>query len=64
MVSLLSARERRVLNLRHGLIDGHMRSQEQVAKRFGVSVERIREIEEGALRKLTGFGLDAAAEGD
>jgi RNA polymerase primary sigma factor len=44
--------ERRVLQLRFGLIDGHQRTLEEVGKRFGVTRERIRQIEAKALRKL------------
>ena len=35
-----------------GLIDGHQRTLEEVGKRFGVTRERIRQIEAKALRKL------------
>jgi len=48
----MSPRERRVLQLRFGLIDGNQRSLEEVGKRFGVTRERIRQIEVTALRKL------------
>jgi RNA polymerase primary sigma factor len=48
----LIPRERRVLQLRFGLIDGHERTLEEVGKRFGVTRERIRQIEVQALRKL------------
>jgi RNA polymerase primary sigma factor len=48
----LSPRERRVLQLRFGLADGHQRTLEEVGKRFGVTRERIRQIEAKALRKL------------
>jgi RNA polymerase primary sigma factor len=48
----LRPRERRVLQLRFGLIDGHQRTLEEVGKRFGVTRERIRQIEAKALRKL------------
>src|SRR5260370_12969475 len=48
----LIPRERRVLPLRFGLIDGHERTLEEVGKRFGVTRERIRQIEGKALRKL------------
>jgi RNA polymerase primary sigma factor len=40
-----SARERRVLQLRFGLIDGHQRTLEEVGKRFGVTRERIRQVD-------------------
>ena len=44
--------ERRVLQLRFGLIDGHSRTLEEVGKRCGVTRERVRQIEAKALRKL------------
>jgi RNA polymerase primary sigma factor len=52
MLDTLSPRERRVLQLRFGLADGHERTLEEVGKRFGVTRERIRQIEAKALRKL------------
>jgi RNA polymerase primary sigma factor len=52
VLDLLTPRERRVLQLRFGLIDGHQRTLEEVGKRFGVTRERIRQIEAKALRKL------------
>ena len=48
----LTGRERRVLQLRFGLEDGRARTLEEVGKEFNVSRERIRQIEEKALRKL------------
>jgi RNA polymerase primary sigma factor len=48
----LNPRERRVLELRFGLKDGHSRTLEEVGKEFGVTRERIRQIEAKALRKL------------
>lgn len=48
----LSPRERRVLELRFGLKDGRPRTLEIVGKEFGVTRERIRQIEAKALRKL------------
>jgi RNA polymerase primary sigma factor len=48
----LRPRERRVLQLRFGFIDGSQRTLEEVGKRFGVTRERIRQIEVTALRKL------------
>jgi RNA polymerase primary sigma factor len=48
----LSKRERRVLQLRYGLEDGRQRTLEEVGREFGVTRERIRQIETKALRKL------------
>ncbi len=52
MLSTIGFRERRVLELRFGLIDGHPRTLEVVGNEFGVTRERIRQIEAKALRKL------------
>jgi RNA polymerase primary sigma factor len=48
----LTDREKRVLQLRFGLKDGHARTLEEVGREFDVTRERIRQIEGKALRKL------------
>jgi RNA polymerase primary sigma factor len=48
----LSERERKVIELRFGLIDGHPRTLEEVGREFGVTRERIRQIESKTLCKL------------
>jgi RNA polymerase primary sigma factor len=48
----LTDRERKVLELRYGLSDGQPRTLEEVGKAFGVTRERVRQIEVKALRKL------------
>ena len=52
VLSTLSEREARVLELRFGLGDGISHTLEQVGQEFGVTRERIRQIEAVALRKL------------
>lgn len=52
VLSSLTHRERRVLQLRFGLEDGRARTLEEVGKEFNVTRERIRQIEAKALRKL------------
>ncbi len=48
----LSEKERRILEMRHGLEDGVMHTLEEVGKEFGVTRERIRQIEAKALEKI------------
>ncbi len=48
----LTEREKKVLQLRFGLKDGHTRTLEEVGREFNVTRERIRQIEGKALRKL------------
>jgi len=52
VLSTLSPREQKVLELRFGLKDGKVRTLETVGREFGVTRERIRQIEVKALRKL------------
>jgi len=51
-LNMLPYRERKVIELRFGLKGEHPRTLEEVAKRFGVTRERIRQIEAKALAKL------------
>jgi RNA polymerase primary sigma factor len=48
----LSGREKEVIRLRFGLVDGQPRTLEEVGKKFGVTRERIRQIESKTLSKL------------
>jgi RNA polymerase primary sigma factor len=52
VLASLDRREQRVLRLRFGLDDGHARTLEEVGREFGLTRERIRQIEVQALRKL------------
>ena len=48
----LSPKERKILEMRHGLEDGIYHTREEVGKEFGVTRERIRQIEAKALEKI------------
>ena len=52
VLTTLTDREQKVLRLRFGLDDGRARTLEEVGQRFGVTRERIRQIEAKTLRKL------------
>lgn len=52
VLNTLTYREKRVLELRFGIAGGHPHTLEEVGKEFGVTRERIRQIEAKALRKL------------
>jgi RNA polymerase primary sigma factor len=52
VLDTLSPREQRIIQMRFGLIDGHPRTLEEVGKDFGVTRERIRQIESKTLVKL------------
>jgi len=52
----LEPRERRVIQLRFGLTDGHQRALDEVARRLGTSRETVRQLERAALEKLRKTG--------
>ena len=63
----LDPRERRVMQLRFGLLDGHQRSMDECARRLGMNREQVRKMERMALDKLrrtgSASGLRAYAPG-
>ena len=63
MLTALTDRERMIVRARYGLDDGHELTLRELADRLGVSAERVRQIEQGALDKLRdagGFRPEAA----
>lgn len=52
ILSDLSPKERKILEMRHGLMDGIYHTLEEVGREFGVTRERIRQIEAKALEKI------------
>jgi RNA polymerase primary sigma factor len=55
LLSLLSERQRKVMELRFGLKDGHPRTLEEVGQQFGLTRERIRQIEVKTMAKLKSY---------
>ena len=55
LLGIMSQRERKILDMRFGLADGKSHTLAEVAKKFGISRERVRQIEEAALLKLRRF---------
>ena len=55
VLSTLTHRERKVIELRFGLTGGHPHTLEEVGEIFGVTRERIRQIEAKTLAKLTTY---------
>jgi len=52
VLTTLTERERKILEMRFGLVDGYERTLEEIGKMYNVTRERIRQIEAKALRKL------------
>ena len=52
LLEAMSPRERQILDMRFGLLDGKTHTLAEIAKEIGVSRERIRQVEERALKKL------------
>jgi RNA polymerase primary sigma factor len=55
LLAVPSGRERQILDLRFGLSDGVTHTLSEVAKKMGVSRERVRQIEESAIKKVRNF---------
>jgi RNA polymerase primary sigma factor len=58
MLERLTPREREILALRYGLDGGEPRTLEEIGEHFKLTRERIRQIEEGAVRKIRAAGRD------
>ena len=52
LMTVLTPRQREVLKLRFGLMDGNALSQSAIANRLQISSERVRQLEQQALKKL------------
>jgi RNA polymerase primary sigma factor len=62
IIADLQPREQKILKLRFGLEDGIPRTLEQVGKEFGVTRERIRQIEAKALERIRQHGIAKMVE--
>jgi len=52
LLGMMSEREREVLEMRYGIINGEKKTLADIAKKLGVSRERVRQVEFGAIKKL------------
>jgi len=55
LLEKMSSREKEILDMRFGITDGRTHTLAEIAKKFGISRERVRQIEEQALKKLRKF---------
>lgn len=62
LLGMLTQRQRMVLRLHFGMEDGHCHSLEQISIRFGVSKERVRQIERQAMDRLQKLGANLGLE--
>ena len=62
LLSMLTERQRMVLRLHFGMEDGECHSLEQISIRFGVSKERVRQIERQAMDRLQKLGAGLGLE--
>lgn len=57
MLNLLDDREREIIKMRYGLFDGEVKTLEEVGEKLGISRERVRQLEQRALKKLKNIAL-------
>ncbi|MCX7738462.1 MAG: RNA polymerase sigma factor RpoD/SigA [Hydrogenothermaceae bacterium] len=57
MLNLLDDREREIIKMRYGLFDGEVMTLEEVGERLGISRERVRQLEQRALKKLKSMAM-------
>lgn len=62
MLGQLNGRQRRILRLRYGMEDGICRSREEIAGQEGLSRERVRQIEQQAIKRLNKLGAELGLE--
>ncbi len=62
LLEKMDAREKEVLSLRYGLKDGTTRTLNEIAKKFGITRERVRQIKNAAIRKLRTYILSKEKE--
>ena len=60
----LNEREKKILEMRYGLVDGEAHTLAQIAKKLGVSRERVRQIEVGTIKKIRQIVKDSGPDQD
>ena len=62
LLDMLNPRQQQILRLHFGMEDGNCHSLEQISIRFGVSKERVRQIERQAMERLQKLGAGLGLE--
>jgi len=62
-LDILGDRDRKIIQSRFGLLDGHPRTLEEVGREFGITRERIRQVESKALDKLRNTSMSSSLKG-